>query len=494
MPSPRGIDRGPKQFVDLQNDVAASDIVLAAREGYHSIEHAKRYTAMGFGTDQGKLGNINGMAILAQALGQDLPSTGTTTFRPNYTPVTFGALAGPDTGDRFDPIRKTALQSWHEAQGAHFENVGQWKRPWYFPLPGEDLHAAVARECLAARHGVAIMDASTLGKIDIQGPDAATLLDWVYTNAWSGLGIGRCRYGLMLDENGMVMDDGVTTRLGEQHFLMTTTTGGAARVMAWLERWLQTEWPHLKVYLTSVTDHWATAAVAGPDSRKVVEAVCAGIDFSPEAFPFMSAREGTAAGVPARVMRISFSGELAYEINVCANDARHVWEALMAAGVKFGITPYGTETMHVLRAEKGFIIVGQETDGSVTPVDLGMDWIVAKGKDFLGRRSLTRLDTTRPDRRHLVGLLTDDPAAVLPEGGQVVAVDAKSRAPVPMQGHVTSSYFSANLKRSIALALVQNGRNRMGEKVRVSMPDGRTVTAAITNSIFLDPEGARQNV
>ncbi len=495
VPSPRGIERGPKQFVDLQNDVAAADIVLAAREGYHSVEHTKRYTALGFGTDQGKLGNINGMAILAQALGQDIPSTGTTTFRPNYTPVTFGAIAGTDLGDTFEPIRRTALHAWHEERGALFENVGQWKRPWYFPKPGEDMHAAVARECLAARNGVAILDASTLGKIDIRGPDAATFLDWVYTNSWQNLGVGRCRYGVMLDENGMVMDDGVTTRLADHHFLMTTTTGGAARVMSWLERWLQTEWPHMKVYLTSVTDHWATASVCGPDSRKVVEAVCAGIDFSAEEFPFMSVRQGFAAGVPARVMRISFSGELAYEINVCANEARHVWDALIGAGEKFGITPYGTETMHVLRAEKGFILVGQDTDGSITPIDLGMDWIVAKNKkDFLGRRSLAREDTARSDRKQLVGLLTDDPNAVLPEGGQVTAADARERVPVPMLGHVTSSYFSANLKRSIALALVQGGRNRVGEKVRVSTPNGHAHAAAIAQPVFLDPEGARQNV
>jgi sarcosine oxidase subunit alpha len=493
VPSPLGIERGPKQFVDLQNDVSAADILLAAREGYHSIEHVKRYTALGFGTDQGKLGNINGMAILAQALGNDIPSTGTTTFRPNYTPVTMGAIAGLDRGELFEPVRKTALHAWHEEHGALFENVGQWKRPWYFPQPGEDLHAAVARECQATRNGVGIMDASTLGKIDIQGPDAATFLDWVYTNAWSKLGVGRCRYGLMLDENGIVMDDGVTTRLGEHHFLMTTTTGGAARVMAWLERWLQTEWPHLKVYLTSVTDHWATASVAGPASRNVVQAVCEDIDFSPKAFPFMAARHGTAAGVPARVMRISFSGELAYEINVCANEARHVWEALMAAGAKHNITPYGTETMHVLRAEKGFIIVGQDTDGSVTPVDLGMDRIIATGKDFIGRRSLTRADTARGDRRHLVGLLTDDPAVVLPEGGQIVA-DARARVPVPMLGHVTSSYFSACLERSIALALVQDGRNHMGQKVQVSLPGGRAISAVIAKPVFLDPEGARQNV
>jgi sarcosine oxidase subunit alpha len=493
VPSEQPVGRGPKQFVDLQNDVGAADIVLATREGYHSIEHVKRYTALGFGTDQGKLGNINGMAILARTLGNDIPSTGTTTFRPNYTPVTFGAIAGPDLGERFDPIRKTAIHEWHVEQGALFENVGQWKRPWYFPTAGEDLHAAVNRECLATRNSVGIMDASTLGKIDIQGPDAATFLNLVYTNAWSKLGIGKCRYGLMLDENGMVMDDGVTTRLGENHFLMTTTTGGAARVMAWLERWLQTEWPHFKVYLTSVTDHFATAAVVGPNSRKVLQAVCKDIDFSPESFPFMSYKEGTVAGVAAKVMRISFSGELAYEVNVSANDARHVWEAIMAAGQPFGITPYGTETMHVLRAEKGFIIVGQDTDGSVTPVDLGMDWIIAKGKDFIGRRSLFRSDTRREDRKQLVGLLTENPREVLPEGGQIVA-NAGVPVPVPMLGHVTSSYFSAFLDRSIALAVVKGGLKRIGEKVEVPLVDGRVIRATIAKPVFVDPEGARQNV
>ncbi|HEX6633440.1 MAG TPA: sarcosine oxidase subunit alpha family protein [Usitatibacter sp.] len=493
VPSTQPPGHGAKQFVDPQNDVAASDILLAAREGYRSIEHVKRYTALGFGTDQGKLGNINGMAILAKALGQTLAETGTTTFRPNYTPVTFGAIAGPDLGELFEPVRKTAMHAWHEENGALFENVGQWKRPWYFPRAGEDMHAAVNRECLAARHGVAIMDASTLGKIDIQGPDAATFLNLVYTNAWSKLGVGRCRYGLMLDENGMVMDDGVTTRLGENHFLMTTTTGGAARVMAWLERWLQTEWPHFRVYLTSVTDHFATAAVVGPKSRDVLRAVCKDIDFSPEAFPFMSYRDGTVAGVPAKVMRISFSGELAYEVNVCANLGRHVWEALVEAGRPFGMTPYGTEAMHVLRAEKGFIIVGQDTDGSVTPVDLGMDWIIGKGKDFIGRRSLARPDTRREDRKQLVGLLTEDPKTVLPEGGQVVK-DAAAPAPVPMLGHVTSSYFSAFLDRSIALALVKGGAKRHGEDVQVPLADGRVLRARIAPPVFVDAEGARQNV
>lgn len=485
--------RGAPQFVDLQNDVTAADIRLAAREGYRSIEHVKRYTALGFGTDQGKLGNINGMAILAEALGNDIAATGTTTFRPNYTPVTFSAIAGPDTGELFDPERRTALHAWHVAQGAAFENVGQWKRPWYYPKGSESLHDAVARECRAVRSGVGVMDASTLGKIDLQGRDALKLLNRVYTNAWDKLAPGRCRYGLMLDENGMVMDDGVTARLGEQHYLMTTTTGGAARVLAWLERWLQTEWPDLNVYLTSVTEHWATLAVAGPKSRLVLQALCGDIDFSNDAFPFMSYRPGTLAGVGARVMRISFSGELAYEINVPANCARHVLEAVMAAGEPYGITPYGTETMHVLRAEKGYIIVGQDTDGSVTPLDLGMEAMVAKGKDCLGKRSLARPHLAGPGRKQLVGLLTENPAAVLPEGGQIVE-DPRAALPANMVGHVTSSYYSATLGRSIALALLEDGRAKLGQKVFVPLQGREAPLAAlIASPVFYDPEGARQN-
>ena len=413
--------RGPKQFVDFQNDVSAADIYLAAREGFESVEHVKRYTAMGFGTDQGKLGNINGMAILAQALGKTIPETGTTTFRPNYTPVTFGTFAGRELGEFLDPVRKTAMHEWHVENGAMFEDVGNWKRPWYYPKAGEDMHAAVARESLAVRQSVGILDASTLGKIDIQGPDSAKLLNWMYTNPWSKLEVGKCRYGLMLDENGMIFDDGVTVRLAEQHYMMTTTTGGAARVLTWLERWLQTEWPDMRVRLASVTDHWATFAVVGPNSRKVLQKVCHDIDFANAAFPFMSYRDGTVAGAAARVMRISFSGELAYEVNVPANVGRAVWEALMAAGAEFDITPYGTETMHVLRAEKGYIIVGQDTDGSMTPYDLGMGGLVAKSKDFhrqafadafghgeggaqairrpAHRRSLVRAAGRRADRR-----------------------------------------------------------------------------------------------
>jgi sarcosine oxidase subunit alpha len=492
--------RGPKQFVDFQNDVSAADILLAAREGFESVEHVKRYTAMGFGTDQGKLGNINGMAILASALGKTIPETGTTTFRPNYTPVTFGAIAGREIGDFIDPIRKTCIHEWHVENGAAFEDVGNWKRPWYYPKAGEDLHAAVARECLAVRTGVGILDASTLGKIDIQGPDAAKLLNWVYTNPWSKLEVGKCRYGLMLDENGMVFDDGVTVRLGDQHYMMTTTTGGAARVLTWLERWLQTEWPDMKVRLASVTDHWATFAVVGPKSRKVLQKLCRDVDFANEAFPFMSYRDGTVADVKARIMRISFSGELAYEVNVPANAGRAVWEALMEAGAEFGITPYGTETMHVLRAEKGYIIVGQDTDGSITPFDLGMGGLVAKTKDCLGKRSLTRSDTAKEGRKQLVGLLTDDPATVLPEGGQILAKGTRTppantvaTEPVPMLGHVTSSYYSPILKRSIAMAVVKGGLGKMGQKVTIDL-NGRTVDATISSPVFYDTEGVRQHV
>jgi sarcosine oxidase subunit alpha len=493
VPHPKPTSRAPKKFVDFQNDVGASDIHLAVREGFESIEHVKRYTAMGFGTDQGKTGNINGMGIAAQVLGRTIPEVGTTTFRPNYTPVTFGLVAGHELGDLFDPIRTTAIHDWHASHGALFEDVGQWKRPWYYPKSGEDLHAAVAREVLAVRRSVGTLDASTLGKIDIQGPDAAVLLNWLYSNAWSKLEVGKCRYGLMLDENGMVFDDGVTVRLAENHFLMHTTTGGAARVLAWMERWLQTEWPHLRVYLTTVTDHWATTAVVGSKGRDVLRKLCTDIDFDDTAFPFMSWREGTVAGVKARVMRISFSGERSYEVNVPAVDGLQVWEAIHTAGAEFGITPYGTEAMHVLRAEKGYIIVGQDTDGSMTPIDLGLGAMVAKTKDCLGKRSLTRSDTVRPDRKQLVGLLTDDPQVVLKEGAQITDSTDLSQLPVPMIGHVTSSYLSPTLGRSIAMAVVKGGHQRTGETVQVALSNGTTVRATIGSTVFYDPQSERQN-
>lgn len=495
VPHTKAPSRAPSQFVDMQLDVSASGIELAVREGFKSVEHIKRYTAMGFGTDQGKLGNINGMAILANALGQSIEQTGTTIFRPSYSPTTFGAIAGADVGALFDPARYTAMHRWHQEQGAEFEDVGQWKRAWYFPRTGESMQDTVNRECLAVRNSVGILDASTLGKIDIQGPDAAEFITRMYTNSYLKLVPGKCRYGVMLKEDGMIFDDGVCACIGDNHYLMFTTTGGAAGVLAWLELWQQTEWPDLKVYFTSVTDHWTTATITGPNARKVLAKVCDDIDLANDAFQFMDWRDGTVAGVAARVFRISFTGELTYEINVPAHYGRYIWEALIAAGEEFDITPYGTESMHVLRAEKGFIIVGQDTDGSMTPADMNMDWVVGKNKtfSFIGKRSLQRSDSVRENRKQLVGLKTVDGAQVLPEGAQVV-FNPEEKIPMSMQGHVTSSYFSANLGHSIALAVVKGGHGMKGKTVYCPLADGRTIAAEIVSSVFYDPKGERQNV
>lgn len=494
IPHTKPTSRAPKQFVDYQNDVTASAIELATREGFESIEHVKRYTALGFGTDQGKLGNINGMAIAAKKLGQTIPQTGTTIFRPNYTPVTFGAIAGRNCNELFDPIRYTAMHEWHVEQGAKFEEVGQWKRPWYFPKGGESMQQALNRECLAVREGVGVLDASTLGKIDIQGKDAREFLGRVYSNAWAKLAIGKCRYGLMCGEDGMVFDDGVTACLGENHFLMTTTTGGAAHVLEWLELYHQTEWPEMEVYFNSVTDQWATMTVGGPKSRQLIEELT-DIDVSADNFKFMDWKQGKVAGVPARIFRISFTGELSFEINVQANYARYVWDKLFEHGEKYDLTPYGTETMHILRAEKGFIIAGQDTDGSVTPYDLGMDWCVANKKpfSFIGKRGMALEANAKAGRKQMVGLKTINPTDVLPEGAQAVA-DPNQPVPMKMLGHVSSSYWSATLERGIALGFVLDGHNKMGDTVFYPLVDGRVIEAEICSPIFLDPKGERQNV
>ena len=463
---------------------------LAAREGYQSVEHAKRYTTLGMAPDQGKTSNIPGMAVLGAALGIDnLESVGTTTFRPPYTPVTIGALAGRDVGVLMDPVRMTPIHHWHELANAKWEDVGQWKRPWYYPHKGESMRCAVNRECLAVRNDVGILDASTLGKIDIQGPDAAKFLNLVYTNAWDRLADGSCRYGLMLGEDGMIFDDGVTSRLGEHHYLMTTTSGNAARVLEWLEEWLQTEWPNLRVFCTSVTEQWANLTICGPRARDLLAEFTDDINLSPDAFPFMAHRAGTVGGFPARVFRVSFTGELSYEINVEASYGLSLWTAMINAGDKYGITPFGTETMHVLRAEKGYIIAGQETDGTVIPDDVGMGWAVSKKKDFIGKRSLSRPDSRRTDRKQLVGLLPADPTEVLPEGGQITA-ERHAAPPMPMIGHVTSSYHSPTLECAFALALVKGGRTRHGDTIYVPLPD-KTVVATVTSPVFYDPDGEK---
>jgi len=491
MPSDKVIGR-TKPFVDYQNDATAKDIKLALREGYRSIEHVKRYTTTGMGTDQGKLGNMHALGIIADTAGVKMSELGTTTFRPPYTPLSFGAIVGRNVGEYFDVFRKTPIHDWHVKNKAEFENVGQWKRAWYYPIKNETMHEAVQRESRSARENAGILDASTLGKIDIQGSDASEFLNRVYTNAWSKLAIGKCRYGLMLNEDGMVYDDGVTTRLGENHYIMTTTTGGAANVMSKLEDYLQTEWPELEVYLTSVTDHYSTVSICGPNSRKILSKVIPELDVSDKNFSHMSFKNARIGKINCRVMRISFTGELSYEINIQANYGKSVWEKCMEAGKEFNITPYGTEAMHLLRAEKGFIIVGQDTDGTMTPIDLQMDWIVSKKKyDFIGKRSLYRSDTIREDRKQLVGLITEDPKEVLEEGAQIVSEFNKKS--VKMLGHITSSYYSPNLNKSIALGVVRSGKNMMGQKLFIPM-ENKTINITVVNPVFLDKENKRLNV
>jgi sarcosine oxidase subunit alpha len=480
-------------FVELQRDQTVADVLGAVRRGLSSTEHVKRATYIGTAIDQGRTSGVVTAQIVNAALGLPQGSEGPTNARPPAEPIPFVALAGPDRGALLDPERRTPMHAWHVEHGAVFENVGQWKRPWYFPVGAETLDEAVARECLAVRERVGVMDASTLGKIEVVGPDAATFLDRIYTNRMSTLAVGSIRYGFMLGLDGMVFDDGVAMRLAEDRYLLTTTTGGAAKVLDHLEEWLQTEWPDLRVYCTSVTERWAVAAVNGPLAREVVAATAATVDLSNEAFPFMTWRDAEVAGIPARLCRVSFSGELAYELHVAWWHGAALWEAVMAAGEPFGLTPYGTEAMHVLRAEKGYVIVGQDTDGTVTPLDLGMSWIVRKDdSDFTGKRSLRRPDTAREGRKQLVGLLTEDPAVVLPEGAQLVEGPDVGEPPVPMLGHVTSSYRSPVLGRSIALAMVSGGASRHGDTIHAALADG-SVPVEVTSPVFYDPEGARRD-
>lgn len=480
-------------FVDLQRDATVADIAHAIGAGLRSIEHIKRYTTIGTAHDQGKTSGILASGIAAEIAGEPIAGVGTTRFRPPYTPVAFAALAGRARGDLFDPVRLTPVHEWHVAHGAVFEDVGQWKRPRYYPQPGEDMDAAVARETVAARTGVGIMDGSTLGKIDVQGPDAAAFLDRIYTNLISTLSVGAVRYGVMCGVDGMVIDDGTVLRLEQTRFLVYTTTGGAAKILDWMEEWLQTEWPDLRVWLTSVTEHLVTFPVVGPRSRDVIGEVFPDVDVSNDAFGFMTWRDTDLDGVPVRLARVSFSGELAYEVSIDSRYGASLWERLVAAGAPHGITPYGTETMHVLRAEKGYPIVGQDTDGTITPHDLGMSWVVSKKKpDFIGKRSFARAANLDPRRRQLVGLLPDDPETLIPEGSQLVATEDLTALPVPMHGFVTSSYDSRALASTFALALVDGGHHRYGEKIH-AVVDGRAVPATITRHVLFDPEGARRD-
>jgi sarcosine oxidase subunit alpha len=482
-----------KAWLDFQNDVKVSDVQLAAQEGFESVEHAKRYTTLGMATDQGKLSNINGLAILSQSLNAEIPNVGTTTFRPPYTPISMASIAGVARDELFQPIRKTPVSDWANANGADNEPVGQWRRPYAYIRDGEDVQQAVNREVKNARENLGLLDASTLGKLIVKGRDAGRFLDMMYTNMMSTLPVGKCRYGLMCTENGFLMDDGVVARMSEDTWLCHTTTGGAERIHGHMEDWLQCEWWDWKVYVANVTEQYAQIAVVGPNARKVLRKL-GGMDVSAEALPFMQWADGKIGEFDARVFRISFSGELSYEIAVPAGQGAAFWYALLDAGAEFGVMPYGTEALHIMRAEKGFIMIGDETDGTVIPQDLNLQWALSKKKeDYLGKRAHSRSHMADPNRWKLVGLLTED-GSVLPDGAYAIADGKNENGQGNTQGRVTSTYYSPTLEKGIAMGLVHNGPDRMGEVIEFNKVDGSTVRAKIVDPVFYDKEGEKQNV
>lgn len=493
MPQGAGVALKSKMWLDYQNDVKVSDVQLAAREGYESVEHTKRYTTLGMATDQGKLSNINGLAVLAGALNTPIPQIGTTTFRPPYTPVTFGSLAGESRGEIFQPLRRTPIHAWHETNGAYFEPVGLWRRPYCFPQAGESHDQAIEREINNTRSNVGLLDASTLGKLIVRGPDAGKFLDMLYTGVMSTLPVGRCRYGLMCNENGFLSDDGVVVRLDEDTWLCHTTTGGADRIHAHMEDWLQCEWWDWQVYTANVTEEYAQVAVAGPKARALLEKL-GGLDVSGNALPFMTFATGLLGNLSVRIYRISFSGELSYEVAVPASFGQELWDTLLDAGAELGVMPYGTEAMHVMRAEKGFVMIGDETDGTVIPQDLNLDWAISKKKtDYLGKRGQERNFLARPDRWKLAGFETLD-GSVIPDGAYIVAPGHNANGQRNTQGRVTSTYRSPTLKRGIAMGLITGGMDRMGDVVEFNTVAGGTVKAKVVDPVFYDKEGAKQNV
>ncbi|MBO9396013.1 sarcosine oxidase subunit alpha family protein [Shimia sp. R9_2] len=494
MPQGAGPKLRMKAWLDYQNDVKVSDVRLAAQEGYESVEHTKRYTTLGMATDQGKLSNINGLAVLSDALNQPIPATGTTTFRPPYTPISMGAIAGEARDEVFQPIRRTTIHDWHEANEAFFEPVGHWRRPYCFPRKGETHADAVTREIRQTRDSVGLLDASTLGKIIVKGPDAGKFLDMLYTNMMSTLKPGKCRYGLMCNENGFLIDDGVVARIDEDTYLCHTTTGGAERIHGWMEDWLQCEWWDMKVFTANVTEQYAQIAVVGPNARKVIEKLGGDMDVSKEGLAFMEWKDGKIGEFDARAYRISFSGELSYEIAVPASQGRAFWDALLEAGKEFNIMPYGTEALHVMRAEKGFIMIGDETDGTVIPQDLNMQWAISKKKeDFLGKRAQTRDHMASEDRWKLAGFETVD-GSVIPDGAYIVGTGTNANNQRNVQGRVTSTYYSPTLDRGIAMGLIHGGMKRLGDVVEFNKVDGTTVQAKVVDPVFYDKDGEKQNV
>ena len=486
-----------KTFIDLHNDVTTKDLKQAITEGFDRIEHLKRYTTNSMGTDQGKISSINSLAIVSKLLKKEISEVGTTTYRPPYAPLSFAAIAGRNTYEFYDPERKTSIHSWHLKNNAVFEDVGQWKRPWYFKANNnETMHQAVQRESKILRESAGILDGSTLGKIEIKGRDALEFMNLMYTNAFTKMKPMTSRYALMLGEDGMIKDDGIICKINDQHFIATTTSSGAPKVLADMEEYLQTEWPHLKVYLNSITEQFSTFNISGPKTRDIMTRVFPHIDFSNEAFPFMTFKNFEYQNTRIRIMRASFTGELGYEIYIPPKYGLELWKKIFSCGKVFNLIPYGTETMHLLRAEKGYIVVGQETDGTVTPIDLNYNWMIGKNKkDFIGKRSLSRPDTARDDRKQLVGLSPINKSDTIEEGQHIVEINKlpnKIKNPIKYLGHVSSSYHSPNLNQSIGLAMIKGGNNLLGQKFFVTV-SGKTqnIPVEIVNPVFIDPENKR---
>ncbi|MEP7384237.1 MAG: glycine cleavage T C-terminal barrel domain-containing protein, partial [Gemmatimonadota bacterium] len=482
-----------RSFVDLHRDATVAGVQRAVNAGVRHIEHVKRFTLVGTGVEQGRASKTNAGLLTASLTDRPAADVGTSGSRPPYEPLPFALMAGRARGERYDPRRTTSLHAIHEALGAVVETAGQWMRPSRYPRLGERARETVARECRAARERVALMDASTLGKIDVRGPDAAWFLDQLYVNAIASIPVGHARYSVMCHLDGSILDDGVVMRIGEQRFFVTTSTGHAAAVVEWMEEWLQTEWPERRVWVTSITEQWATIAVVGPRAREVVANVSPGFDVSSAAFPFHTVRRGvTVAGIAdAQLARVSFSGELSYEISVPWHEATTVWNALLDAGAAHDIMPYGLDALQQLRMEKGFIIVGQDTEALTTPHDVGLGWMVDKEKGYVGRRSTERAANRRDDRAELVGFTVLESDEVLPEGAALTRVAGSP--PMPIDGHVSSSGWSETLGKSLGLALVRGGRRRIGELLDAPLLDGRVARVRLVSPVQYDPKGARRD-